>query len=179
MPKITVEIRYADRAPEVREFNQAKVIIGRDSGNIVLGDHLSSARHAELNVGQYGAVLVDLGSTNGTYMASGERVQGQMPLRPGSEFRIGSCSLVLRSFESGAQFGPKGTMVMAASEPDRAERELAATAAAESPLTAPPTPHAPPPNYGGPPLQPPGQYAGQYGAPPPFPGGESGGILGE
>ncbi len=113
MATITIEIRYADRPAEVREFNKAKVVIGRESGDIVLGDPSCSGHHADINVTPMNVTFVDLNSTNGSFGADGQQITAPRALSVGSEVRIGSCSLILRSFQGGGQrYGAKGTYVM-------------------------------------------------------------------
>jgi hypothetical protein len=116
MSKIKLEIRFPDRT-EYREFEQAKIAIGREAGEIVLGDPQCSSRHAELHISSVGVMLTDLGSTNGTLL-DGERVRNPTQIQVGSEFKIGACTLSVTSFEgakSGVpQYGPKGTLMVSA-----------------------------------------------------------------
>ena len=70
--------------------------IGRaDAGELCLpGDPSISSQHARIVIdgGQYW--LEDLGSTNGTYLGGG-RVEGRVPIAPGSVFAVGRTTLEL------------------------------------------------------------------------------------
>ena len=69
------------------------VVIGRSPGaDIVIGDDFVSGRHARLSPSGEGAVLEDLGSTNGTVL-NGERVNGVSSLRAGDTIDIGAVRL--------------------------------------------------------------------------------------
>jgi pSer/pThr/pTyr-binding forkhead associated (FHA) protein len=81
----TLEVRYVDRAAEVRRFDARRVVIGRDGGDIVLGDPQTSAAHAEIEFENGQLVVRDLGSSNGTWL--GQRQLPQYSLSPGQIFR--------------------------------------------------------------------------------------------
>ena len=69
------------------------VVIGRSPGaDIVIGDDFVSAKHARVSPGADGAILEDLGSTNGTIL-NGERVTKPTALRPGDSIDIGTVRL--------------------------------------------------------------------------------------
>src|SRR5690606_3240943 len=51
-PRINLEIRYADRPTDTRSVGPGRIIIGRESGDIVLHDPETSALHAELEFTQ-------------------------------------------------------------------------------------------------------------------------------
>lgn len=74
------------------------VVIGRSPGaDIVIGDDFVSATHARVTPAGDGALLEDLGSTNGT-VVDGSRVGSPVALRAGSIIDIGSTRLkVVRS----------------------------------------------------------------------------------
>ena len=62
-----LKIQYATKPAETRNISSTVTVLGREAGDIVLGDPQSSGRHAEIHF-QNGTVTVkDLGSTNGTY----------------------------------------------------------------------------------------------------------------
>ena len=72
------------------------VNIGRaDYNDIVVADESVSTAHAKLQRREGIWVLVDLDSTNGTFV-DGERLKGEAPLPPGATIRFGDISL---SFE--------------------------------------------------------------------------------
>jgi hypothetical protein len=68
------------------------VNIGRaDYNDIVLADESVSTAHAKLQRREGVWMLVDLGSTNGTFV-DGEKVLGEVPLGPGATVRFGQVS---------------------------------------------------------------------------------------
>src|SRR5438874_652096 len=70
------------------------VNLGRaDYNDIVLPDPSISTSHAKLQRREGVWVLVDLDSTNGTFV-EGERVQGEAPLGPGAMVRLGDVQLL-------------------------------------------------------------------------------------
>src|SRR5256886_14686859 len=70
------------------------VNIGRaDYNDIVVPDQSISTSHAKLQRREGGWVLVDLDSTNGTFV-DGERVKGEAPLAPGALVRLGDVQLL-------------------------------------------------------------------------------------
>ena len=69
------------------------VIIGRSPGaDIVIGDDFVSGSHARVSPSGDGAVLEDLGSTNGTIL-NGQRVTSAAALRAGDAIDIGKVRL--------------------------------------------------------------------------------------
>ncbi len=69
------------------------VVIGRSPGaDIVIGDDFVSGRHARLSPSGEGAVLEDLGSTNGTVL-NGKPVTSPHSLRIGDAIDIGNVRL--------------------------------------------------------------------------------------
>jgi len=86
-----------------REFPLAvgEHIVGRESdAGIVLDSPKVSRRHAKLIVNREGAMLIDLGSKNGSFVR-GVRVSEPVTLEPGDDIRIGPFALVFR-FSAGA-----------------------------------------------------------------------------
>jgi pSer/pThr/pTyr-binding forkhead associated (FHA) protein len=71
-------------------------LIGRDAAcDLRLdADEYVSARHARLELAPDGVRVVDLGSTNGTYV-NGERVARERLLRSGDVLRLGQTELRL------------------------------------------------------------------------------------
>ena len=72
------------------------LLIGRavDCDVVLDGDETVSSHHARTRSTADGAVLVDLASTNGTFV-NGARIEGERLLVPGDAVRIGSTELVL------------------------------------------------------------------------------------
>ncbi len=73
------------------------VNLGRaDYNDIVLADDSVSTVHAKLQRREGVWVVVDLQSTNGTYL-DGERVEGEAPIAPGALLRFGNVGLMFES----------------------------------------------------------------------------------
>lgn len=72
---------------------EGPIVIGRSPGaDIVVGDDFVSGRHARVLPSGSGAVLEDLGSTNGTLL-NGKRITAPKQLKPGDEIEVGSVRL--------------------------------------------------------------------------------------
>jgi len=82
-------IHPADRLGKVTELDNAEVLAGRDHDcELELTDDSVSRRHAILRPSEAGFVVIDLGSTNGTYV-NDVRVEMQ-ELVPGDRLRFGN-----------------------------------------------------------------------------------------
>jgi len=90
--KLTVQTGTA--AGRQIDLSAGTVVIGRDaSADVALEDEKISRRHVRLTPGEDGtAVLEDLGSTNGTFVA-GRRVTAPVVLRGGELVRLGDTEL--------------------------------------------------------------------------------------
>ena len=88
------------------------VNIGRaDYNDIVIADLSVSSSHAKIQLREGIWILVDLGSTNGSFV-DGERVEDEAPLAPGALIRFGDLSVVFEpTKDDSAQMGG-GTQVM-------------------------------------------------------------------
>ncbi|MET0793666.1 MAG: FHA domain-containing protein [Polyangiaceae bacterium] len=93
MPQL--RIGYADGRIADLDFPVGRYRIGRDVGELVLGDPNTSALHAELDVQPGQVLLIDLGSTNGTFDAMGGRLVAPAVLQPNQPMRLGSSTLTL------------------------------------------------------------------------------------
>jgi len=116
------------------------VNIGRaDYNDIVLPDGAVSSAHAKLQRREGVWVLVDLDSTNGTFV-DGERVQGDMAIAPGATVRFGDVQLAFEPTDDALGVGKMGGTVVltASSAPARPPAPPSPTAA-----TTPPPPAAP------------------------------------
>ncbi len=75
------------------EIDKPRVVIGRANADIVVSDIQCSRQHAAIEVQDEHVFLVDLGSTNGTYVYD-QRV-GRTELESRTEFEIGTTTLML------------------------------------------------------------------------------------
>jgi len=119
------------------------VNIGRaDYNDLVLPDESVSTTHAKLQRREGVWVLVDLDSTNGTFI-DGDQIKGEAPLAPGATVRFGDVSLVFEPTDDGAGVAKGGgtrvieQMVMSPSAPPR---PAPATKPAPAIPAAPPKP---------------------------------------
>ena len=81
-----------DHPGRVYTLFRDSVLIGRaDDADVQVVDPSVSARHARIVNGPHGFEIEDLGSTNGTFVGSGERLAAGQPrdLRSGEKFWIG------------------------------------------------------------------------------------------
>ena len=80
-------------------LEEQEVLIGRDphAAAMLEGDGFVSARHAIVRVRGTSTSIVDLGSTNGTYV-NGDRIAIETRLSPGDEVSVGSTHMI---FEPG------------------------------------------------------------------------------
>jgi hypothetical protein len=93
VPSVVVKIGpQAGRRVEVQD----RVVIGRQSADLVLEDPEVSRSHAVLRRSGESIVLEDLGSTNGTFL-NGERIREPVELRPGDEVRVGQTTFEMES----------------------------------------------------------------------------------
>src|SRR5213080_3270734 len=119
--------------------------IGRaDYNDIVLPDPSVSTAHAKLQRREGVWVVVDLDSTNGTFV-DGERVTGESPLAPGALLRFGDMQVVFEpSDDALGMVRGGGTQVM---------KDFSAVA--PPPRPGPPLPPAAAPSRAAPPASPP------------------------
>jgi pSer/pThr/pTyr-binding forkhead associated (FHA) protein len=121
------------------------VNIGRaDYNDLVLPDESVSTTHAKLQRREGVWVLVDLDSTNGTFI-DGDQIKGEAPLAPGATVRFGNVSLVFEPTDDGADVAKGGgtrvmeQMVMSPPPPSP-PRPAPATKPAPAIPAAPPKP---------------------------------------
>ncbi|MFN8571058.1 MAG: FHA domain-containing protein [Gemmatimonadaceae bacterium] len=85
--------------------------VGRGAHNdVVVPDESVSDLHAKIQLREEGWYVVDMGSTNGTYVA-GERVTGEAPLLGNADVRFGGMKFAFRDM-GGGQDVPHGTRVI-------------------------------------------------------------------
>ena len=141
------------------------VNIGRaDYNDLVFPDESVSTTHAKLQRREGVWVLVDLDSTNGTFV-DGDQVKGEVPLAPGANVRFGEIATVFEPTDESAGVAKGGgTRVMevmtmspapskapaapakpAAAPPAAPAKPVAAKPVAAKPVPAKPKPGAKPP----------------------------------
>jgi pSer/pThr/pTyr-binding forkhead associated (FHA) protein len=127
--------RLAVRTPVVN--------IGRaDYNDLVLPDESVSTTHAKLQRREGVWILIDLESTNGTYI-DGDQVKGEAPLAPGATVRFGEIGMVFEPTDDAAAVAKGGAtrmmevMTMSPAPPPPPPQPPASTA---SPGTAPAAP---------------------------------------
>ena len=141
------------------------VNIGRaDYNDLVFPDESVSTTHAKLQRREGVWVLVDLDSTNGTFV-DGDQVKGEVPLAPGANVRFGEIATVFEPTDESAGVAKGGgTRVMevmtmspapskappvpakpAAAPPAVPAKPVAAKPVAAKPVPAKPKPGAKPP----------------------------------
>src|SRR5213592_4839735 len=125
------------------------VNIGRaDYNDLVVPDPSVSTTHAKLQRREGVWVLVDLDSTNGTFV-DGEQVKGEAPLAPGATVRLGDVQLVFEPSDDALSIAKGGGTQMLRTPHSTA---LNAPPRPASPPSQPPaSPSRPPPS---PPLRP-------------------------
>jgi pSer/pThr/pTyr-binding forkhead associated (FHA) protein len=80
------QLTAAGTTRDVYHLTRSEVTFGREQGDIVFGDdEFLSRRHAQLHYISNRVTLVDLGSSNGSFV----RLRGQHLLSPGEQIRIG------------------------------------------------------------------------------------------
>jgi len=115
------------------------VNIGRaDYNDIVIPDESVSTSHAKLQRREGVWVLVDLDSTNGTFV-DGDQIKGESPLTPGATVRFGEISTVFEPTDDGEGVAKGGsTRVMEVLTMSPQPAKPAAKQAAASPAAAKP-----------------------------------------
>src|ERR1044072_7640993 len=70
------------------------VVLGRENAAIALADEENSRRHAEITSAGGVLRIVDLGSTNGTFV-NGKRIDGPVELHGGETIRLGQSTFTV------------------------------------------------------------------------------------
>jgi len=88
-------------AGKIFEIDKPRVVIGRADADILLSDSECSRQHAAIEVAEEEAMLIDLGSTNGTYV--GERPIQEFQLESRNEFDVGASTLMFIRSRKGSE----------------------------------------------------------------------------
>lgn len=92
--------------------------VGRGAHNdIVVSDESVSDSHAKLQRRENGWYVVDMGSTNGTYVG-GKRIDGEAPLNGAPDLRFGGVKFIFRVPDGGKEGGASQTRAIAALKVD-------------------------------------------------------------
>src|SRR5687767_3582822 len=90
---LQIRILSGALAGQVKHFDQAVIVIGRQGGLDLRFDPQQdldvSGRHAEIRASDTGFALHDTRSTTGTF-ANGERMDGPVDLREGNRIQFGA-----------------------------------------------------------------------------------------
>lgn len=90
--KFSLKVLEGTEAGKVFEIIRSRVTLGREEGEILLGDPLVSRKHAAFEIyGSHHIVVKDLASTNGTYLNG--RLIAYSKLNNGDRIKIGSTVL--------------------------------------------------------------------------------------
>ncbi len=90
--QFSLKVLEGTEAGKVFAVTRSRVTVGREEGDILLGDPLVSRKHAAFEVfGSHHIVVKDLASTNGTYLNG--RLIAYSKLNNGDKIRIGSTVL--------------------------------------------------------------------------------------
>ncbi len=88
-------ILSGDRRGEVIPLKEDRLVIGRETGDLLLADNEVSSVHAVLTRNGSGWHIVDLGSTNGVWIDG--HAYEEATLRDGADIVLGQTHMVLRS----------------------------------------------------------------------------------
>ncbi len=90
--RFSLKVLEGTEAGKVFEITRSRVTVGREEGEILLGDPLVSRKHAAFEIyGSHHIVVKDLASTNGTYLNG--RLIAYSKLNNGDQIRLGSTLL--------------------------------------------------------------------------------------
>lgn len=104
MPKLVISL--PDAGEVILELTELSITVGRVEDNAIhIPDSSVSSYHAELMRNGDSYVLVDLGSTNGSYV-NDEKVIDPVPLADGDHVRFGSIDTIYNPTEQVAPDAP-------------------------------------------------------------------------
>ncbi|MBL4684049.1 MAG: trypsin-like peptidase domain-containing protein, partial [Nannocystaceae bacterium] len=135
-PYYVIEMQAPGRAAQQFSFAAARVVIGRDAGELTTGDGECSATHAEIEFRNGQIVVRDLGSSNGTW--KGGNPLPQFAVSAGDEFKCGNTTFRVANVVGGQPQASGGTVMGGANA--MAEVRRARAAAAQTPVVVPGSP---------------------------------------
>ena len=96
---------------QVFRLNKARMVLGRSGADIVLYDPEVSRKHCAIEVHGSSATLIDLGTTNGTFVS--DKSIDRYELEHLSRFRIGATTLLFTVTDNrAAESEPPATLVV-------------------------------------------------------------------
>ncbi len=114
MASFTLHIQYVDRPAETRTFTNRDILtFGRDVADIPLRDSQVSGRHGQITFLAGVLRYEDLGSTNGSFLLDGRRIQ-TLDLSPGMAIRLGNSVVTVQAVDSPMGAGKGRTMIAGA-----------------------------------------------------------------
>lgn len=138
-PSYVLRVERKNQPAAELTFDQPRIALGREAGDIVLGDPGTSSKHAEILFADGIVKYRDLGSTNGTWVGT-RRVTEEL-LRPGTKLSLGASTIQLLRVDG---VEPVATMVMSPPRAAALGTELQPKTAVQQPPT-PATNRAPVP----------------------------------
>jgi predicted Zn finger-like uncharacterized protein len=91
--KLSLAVIAGPEAGKIFQIERPRIIIGRHDADINVDDPEVSRQHAALEISNDRITLVDLGSTNGTFM--GDEPVKEAPIENQGEFTIGGSTIML------------------------------------------------------------------------------------
>ncbi len=91
--KLSLAVIAGPESGKIFPIDRPRVVIGRHDADINVDDPEVSRQHAALEISNDKITLVDLGSTNGTFM--GDEPVKESPIENQGEFTIGGSTLML------------------------------------------------------------------------------------
>ncbi len=91
--KVSLAVIAGPDAGRIFPIGKPRVVIGRHDADVNVEDPEISRQHAALEIAGERVTVVDLGSTNGTFVGAGQ--VSEAPLENQSEFTIGGSTLML------------------------------------------------------------------------------------
>lgn len=113
MSKVTIRARSRDGQIQIEHsFEEGIYQVGREAGDLVLGDPSISGAHGTLTIANGKAIYTDTGSTNGSFDESGTRLPGPVDLlaSPGvwaAQVHLSAVAAPTVSSKSGTQVLPQ------------------------------------------------------------------------
>ncbi len=98
------------------DLGEDEIVLGRENATITLNDEETSRRHATIRIVGGGAIIEDLGSTNGTYV-DGRRIDGATQLTGTETIRLGQSTFQLEIEAPPAPADDGATRIAARPEP--------------------------------------------------------------